>query len=350
MKSKIIKQDIESIISDSEDYLYSLAGKKILITGGNGFIPSYIVDTITTFNKKLKDPCKLIILNKNPITKKSRLSHLLEDPNVRLIEQDVSKKFEVKGNPEIIIHAASRANPASFLESPLDTIDANVNGVRTLLDYAKENPVENFLFFSSSEVYGNPQKEFLPTPENFFGNVNCLDNMSCYSESKRFAETLCSTFSRNYGVPTKILRIFHTYGPGLRADGNTMAYFFIEGLQNKEIILKDSGKSKRSYSYISDTIKGIFKILFKGDIGEAYNVGSDLNNVSVKELAYLIKDILQNKSIVKNSEIEQNKNLGKIKDRMPDISKIRKLGYEPKIPLDEGLRRMKMHYDEGGIA
>lgn len=346
MKSKIIQKDIESIISASEDYLCKLDGKKILITGGNGFIPSYIADTLVTFNRKLENPCKLILLNKNPITDKSRLSHLLEDSNVKFIKQDVGKNFSVDWDPDIIIHAASRANPSSFLEDPLDTIDANVKGVRTLLEYARKKPIDNFLFFSSAEIYGIPPRKFIPTSEDFSGNANCLIARACYSESKRFAETLCSTFYRKYNIPVKILRIFHTYGPGLRDDGKVITDFFKDSIKNKKIELRDKGESQISFCYISDSIKGILKVMEKGKNGEAYNIGDDSNCIPIKNLAKMIGKVVNNGTIVKINNLTDYRDGFKIDKRMPDITKLRSLGFAPKIGIIEGLQKMEEHYKE----
>ena len=346
MKSKIIDEDISKIIPYSEDYLRSLEGKTLLITGANGFIPSYLVDTFIEFNKRLKSPIKLILINKNPINKKSRLSHLLGNPNVHMVAQDVGEKFDVPGKPNIIIHAASNANPSLFLKKPRDTLDSNVQGTRTLLDYAKDNPVENFVFFSSAEIYGFPPKDMIPTNEMFNGNVDCLSPKACYSESKRFSETLCSVFNREYNIPTKILRLFHTYGPGLRNDGKVITDFFNSSRRDKEIILKDRGESIISFCYISDSIRGILKVMSLGKNGEAYNIGDDTSCIKIKNLAGEIGKTMNNNTVVRVNEKIEDKNNHTIAKRMPEISKLRELGFSPEVKLKDGLLRTKQHLDE----
>jgi len=346
MMSRVIKEDIEGIVGEFESNLKELSGKKVLITGGNGFIPSYIVDCLVRVNKDLKKPCKIVVVNKHTVNEKSRLSHLINDSNVSFITQDVGKPFKVPRGLDVILHAASRANPASFLEDPVDTIDANVNGTRTLLEYCKKNPVDNFLLFSSGEVYGNPPKEFVPTSENFYGNVNCANARACYSESKRFAETLCAIFNEKHGVPAKILRIFHTYGPGLRDDGKVITDFFKMGKNKRIIQIKDRGEARIAFCYVSDLSREIFKTMFEGNSGEVYNLGNNSEIVSIKELAEIISEVLGNKSIVKiNSDAKE----AYVRVRCPDISKIRALGFSPRFSLREGLTRMKEHYDENGI-
>jgi nucleoside-diphosphate-sugar epimerase len=348
MISQIIREDIGSIVSDFENDLKKLEGKTIFITGGNGCIASYLVDVFSKFNEKLERPCKLIILNRNPIKEKSRLAHLIGNENVEFIAQDVGKNFQIPLGVDIIIHAASRANPASFLQDPIDTIDANVTATRNLLEYAKENPVENFIFFSSGEIYGNPVKEFVPTPETYTGNIDCLHPMSCYIESKRFSETMCSVFFRKYNVPVKMLRILLAYGPGMRDDGKVISDFYVAAKNNKEITIRDRGEATRSFCYISDVTRAILKIMFNGVNGEAYNVGNDLENISIKELAFKIAEVLDNNTEVKPNLDAPIKQIYGIPTRHLDISKLRELGFEPKIGIKEGLERLKKHEEEKG--
>ena len=345
MKSKIINQDIKEIINEFKSDLSSLSGKKILITGGNGFLGSYLVDVLVEINKELKEPCKIIVINKNWVNEKSRLFHLVKDDNVSFITFDIGKPFIVPKGIDIIIHTASTATPTSFLNDPLGTIDSNVNGTRTLLEYAKDNKVKQFIFFSSVEVYGTPDPKFIPTPETYTGNVNSLNPRACYSESKRFSETLCSVFFRNYEVPIKILRIGHTYGPGLR-DDKAVHEFFTKSINQKEINLKDSGQAHISFCYISDTIKGILKVMFNGNPGEVYNIGNDFYPISIKGLAEMIGEVNKNKTVV-NTKSKMDDSIKYI--RHGDVSKLKRLGYEPKVSLEQGLEKFKKHIDEVGL-
>jgi dTDP-glucose 4,6-dehydratase/UDP-glucuronate decarboxylase len=349
MKSKVIQGDIEEIITEFKDSLKTFEGKNVLITGANGMIPSYIVDTIVEFNKTTNNPAKLILYNKNKTEGNSRLGYLLDDKNISFIEQDVGKPFQIEEKVDFIFHAASRANPISFKKEPIDTIDANVNGTRTLLDYAHKNKIEQFLFFSSSEVYGNPPEDKIPTSENYLGNVNPLGDMACYAESKRFSETLSMSFFRQYGTPIKLLRIFQTFGPGLRNDGKTLANIFDKGINQGEITLRDPGLSKRSFSYISDTTRGILKVLFDGKYGEAYNIGNDENYLSMREVAEKVNEILGIQSKI-SSPIGYASDKERIQNRMPDLTKLRELGFSPKVSLEEGLTRLRDYYYEKGAV
>ncbi|MBI2629889.1 NAD-dependent epimerase/dehydratase family protein [Candidatus Pacearchaeota archaeon] len=350
MITKVIEEDIDEIIKEFGEELKKLEGKTIFITGGNGFIPSYIVDVIIKFNKNLQNPCKLIIMNKNKVNENSRLSHLLNDKNVSFIAQDVGKPFEITGKPNIIIHAASRANPTAFMEDPLDTIDANVNGIRNLLEYARNNSVEQFIFFSSAEIYGNPVKEFIPTPESYTGNTDCTDGRACYTEAKRFGETLCMAYYRKFNVPVKMLRILLAYGPGMKNDGKVVSDFFNRASKEKGIGLRDKGDATRSFCYVSDCVRAIFKIIFSGKTGEAYNIGNDLEeeNVTILELARRVAKLVGENIEVKPNMDALKKNVYGIETRRVDITKLRNLGFELKIPLNMGLERTRRYYDEIG--
>ncbi len=345
MRTKIIEEDVKSILSSLGSSLNRLEGKSILITGANGFLASYIVDTLVEFNKTASRPCKLVLINKNEINDKSRLSHLRGDPNVKFIAADVGKSFEVIDKVDIIIHAASSSTPLTNLDDPIGTIDANINGLRVLLEYAKKNKVEDFLFFSSAEIYGNPVKEFVPTSESYFGNVDPIGKRACYTESKRFGETLCINFFRKYGVPVKILRIFNTYGPGLRNNGKIVSEFFDGARTNKKILISSKGDGRRSWCYASDIALAIFFVWLNGKAGEAYNAGDDTNNISIIDLANLIKEVVNNGTeIVLNPDAKKQEMYG-IDTRYPDITKLRKLGFQPKVSLKEGLKRMMENYD-----
>jgi len=346
--SKVIREDIARIASEFERELEDLEGKVVLITGANGMIPSYIADIIAWNNKLLHQPTKLLLYSRNKTTKSSRLGHLLDDKNVRWVSGDIGKPFSIPSRVNLILHGASRASPASFKQEPLDTIDANVNGTRTLLEYAAKNGLEQFLLFSSSEVYGNPPKEQIPTPETYLGNVNCMGDMACYAEAKRFSETLCTAFFRKHNVATKALRIFQTIGPGLRDDGKTIAKIFSGAINEGKIVLRDPGLSQRSYGYVGDTARGILQVMFYGKSGEAYNIGDDTNYCSIKEVAEIVKSIL---NVTAPIQAPDRYPAGKerIENRSPDILKLRNLGFKPKTNLETSLRRTGVHYLETGI-
>jgi len=348
MLSKIIKDDLKKIYSNFSEELKNLEGKSIFFTGGGGFIGSYLVDIFAQNNKNLEKPTKITIMNKNPMKKGSRLDHLLDDPYFKFISGDVGKPFKISKETDIIFHAASRSNPSQFIDNPLDTLDANINGTRTLLEHSKKNPVENFILFSSGEIYGNPLPEFVPTPETYFGNIDCLHPTSCYTESKRISENLGSIFFKKWDVPVKIPRILLAYGPGMRDEGKVISDFYMDAKKNKKISIRDAGEDTRNFCYVSDIVEGILDVMFKGKSGEPYNVANDKEKISIKNLAYKISNLFDEEIEIKTNPNALKKIVYGIPTRHLDISKIRELGFEPKVSLEEGLLRLKNHEKETG--
>lgn len=348
-KNSIINQDVDYIIKTVGKDWKKLEGKTLLLTGASGFLPSYFVETIAVFNQSVfKNPCQLLAISRSTPTSRSRLVAFQNNPHIKLLAHDVSKPFPIDDSVDFIIHAASRASPRDYRGHPLDTIDTNINGTRYLLEYARQNPVKSFLFFSSGEIYGNPPTEYIPTPETYLGNVDPSSPRACYTESKRLAETLCSTFYREYGVPVKIVRPFHVYGPGQRLDdGRVMADFLNNGLHHQPIVLLSEGKAKRAFCYIADATVGFWKALLSEHHGEVFNIGNDHPEISMADLAKLFSKLFDNLE-VEFQISEKNKYLTHSPERCcPDISKAQKmLRYQPRFGLEEGIKRTIQWYRE----
>jgi UDP-glucuronate decarboxylase len=341
MITQTIKEDISEILSNFESSLKEFNGKTILITGANGLIPSYLVDLLVENNKSLVQPTTLLLINKNPITPESRLSHLINNPHVEFIQQDVGLPFSLPYGIDYIFHGASRANPQAVKENPLDTIDANISGIRTLLDYAKSNKVEKFVVFSSFEIYGNIPDENTKISESFLGQVDTLNEIAPYNESKRFSETLAMTYHRLYQTAIYIPRILLAYGPGMRNDGKIITDYVFASLSDKKILIRNDGMSRRSFCYISDIISGLLTIIFNGTPGEAYNLGNDSENITIKQLAEIIAQVTDN-----GTTIDLNLSKPGVSNRFPDISKLKSLGFSPKINLKSGLIKLIKHIKE----
>lgn len=346
-EQKIINKDILEIVQAVGEEFKKLSGKTLLITGPNGLLASYLVDTVAFLNDKkiLESSCKIIGLYRSAIKKGDRLFHLLGKPHINLIQHDVAQPRRFDEPIDYIIHAAGRSAPAIFQAEPLSTVDVNVKGVRWLLDLAVEKQVQSFLYFSSGEIYGNPPPEHIPTPETYNGNVSPLGLRACYSESKRLAETLCAIYYRKYNVPIKIVRPFIVYGPGLELkDRRVMADFMRSGINHKPIEMLSDGLDTRAYCYISDATTAFWRILFSDQNGEAFNVGSDEEEISIRDLAELVHELCNINVPVKSPGPKLEKETGFLKDApsrvCPDITKIRRaFGYEPKVDVREGLKK-----------
>jgi len=340
----IINKDIENIIDQTKNGIKMLSGKTVLITGSNGLLGSYIVDTIKYLNDNniLKLPCKVIGLNRSEITSSSRNFHALEDKNFRFIEHDVSipLSFPIATKIDYIIHSAGSSSPAVFQKYPINTIDVNVNGTRWLLELAKKQKIKSMLYLSSGEVYGNPSDENIPTPETYNGNASPLDKRACYIESKRLAETLCSIYKQSFDVPIKIARPFVIYGPGVKTtDGKVLSDFMKYAIEKKPIEMLSEGRDLRSDCYISDATIAFFKILLSDKNGEVYNVGNDMEEFTIRQLAEKIHQICEvNGTPVYTGQTIPDHLKGAPKRFTANIGKIRNdLGFSPNVNLETGL-------------
>lgn len=343
MMNPIIKKDIENVVARLGTVINKLSGKTILITGASGLIGSYIVETIGYLNSegKLAVPCKVLAMQKSTITKDSRLGYLLGRADIQFVSHNAAEPYSPDSKIDYIIHSAGMSAPAFFLEDPLGTIDVNVKGIRWILEYAKNNKIESVLYMSSGEIYGNPTAENIPTPESYNGNVSTMGPRACYTSSKRLSETLCRIYFEKYEVPVKIARPFIVYGPGLDiSDRRVMADFMRSGLNGKSIIMMTPGLDTRSYCYIVDATVAFFELLLSDKNSEAFNVASDLEEVSIHDVATLVHKICDIKEEVKVEKKDAKFLEGAPSRVMPDITKLKKtFGYKPEVGIEEGLKR-----------
>lgn len=341
MINTVILSDIDYIAGQNLPW-EKFHNKVILIAGAAGFLPSYIVHTLLYLREKYGIDVKVIGLVRDINKARSRFSYALNNKYLELIEHDVCVPINLKQKVDIIIHAASIATPRVFRDDPVGTILPNVIGTNNLLKFGKENAVEDFLFFSTSGVYGYVNEANYPIHENCFGSLDSMDLASCYLESKRMGENLCVSWSHQYGVPTKAVRLGITYGPGLDLkSGRSFEDFIAAIVENRDIELYSDGVAIRNFCYISDAIFGIFLIMLKGHSGEAYNIATD-HEISIRDLAtLLVEDVFPEK----NLKVVFRKNIDKDFMRMNfyrttvDISKIKELGWGVYTSISDGFRR-----------
>ena len=329
-----LKKDIDTIIKNTKNISSYFSGKKILITGGNGFLGKYFVEVFKEYNKYLKKPIKVFIYDTT--SKNKSLKNL---PNIKFIKKDVSKKLKVNTKIDIIIHAAGIASPFYYRKKPLETLDVAIGGTRNLLEFAKKQKAK-FIFFSSSEIYGDPDKFNVPTKESYRGNVSSMGPRACYDESKRLGETLCYIFSNYYKLHTNIIRPFNIYGPGMgQKDYRIFPNFISNIINNKKLNIYGSGEQTRTYCYISDAIEGFIRVVCFGKPGSVYNIGNNRPEVSVKDIYKILKKI-HNKDVnarfISHPKSYPN---DEPQRRCPDINKAKKdLKYKTKVNLEKGLK------------
>jgi dTDP-glucose 4,6-dehydratase/UDP-glucuronate decarboxylase len=226
-------------------------------------------------------------------------------------------------------------------------MDANAGATRSLLEFACRSKIKSMLYFSSSEIYGDPPADQIPTKEEYRGNVSCTGPRACYDESKRYGETLCVNFWKASGVPVKTVRPFNVYGPGMKIDDRrVIPDFFRDAFDGRDIVLLSDGRATRSFSYVSDAADGFMKVLLSDFSGEAFNVGNDREEITMVTLANEVRALFGNKiSVVFKTSDDKNYLTDNPVRRCPDLGKIRRLlGYEPKVMIREGLGRMKDWY------
>ncbi len=337
--NRILEEDLGYVLSDNNIDWNKYCGKTFLISGASGALASYMAKTLLYFNKKISNPIRIIALVRNINRAKQQYSEFLPDSNLIFLEQDVIYPVVTYSeNIDYIIHAASPASPKLFFSDPVGTINANTLGTHNLLCLAKEKNIKSFLFFSSGEVYGNIFERKNLVNENDYGIINPLDVRNCYAESKKLGENMCYCWFQQFGIPIKIVRPAHTYGPGFKADDGRAFSSFVNSIaKGEDIILKSDGSAKRSFIYLADAVRAYFLILQKGKNGEAYNVGND-KEISIKELAELLISLNGNKQKI-IYDIPKDSPSSKSSHGQLDISKIKQLGWQPVISEKEGFDR-----------
>jgi nucleoside-diphosphate-sugar epimerase len=223
------------------------------------------------------------------------------------------------------------------------TLLPNVLGTHYLLQRARNDRTAGFLFVSGGEVYGQVDEARIPTDEQSFGSLVPTDVRSCYAESKRMGETMCICWGQQYGVPAKIVRLYHTYGPGMSlTDGRVFADFVADILQGRDIRLKSDGSARRSFCYLADAAIGFFTVLLLGESGQAYNLGEDREEIGIRQLAERLVVLFpeKNLNVVREERPESNSYMAsRFIRHLPDVRKIRALGWSPTTTIEEGFRR-----------
>ena len=316
--------------------------KNILITGAGGFIGFLLSEYLINSKKKLQFK-KLFLtdINQKYLSKQVNKKFVLKK-KFNVITDDINKITSEK--LDIIIHAASIASPTTYRKKPLETADANVIGLRKLLEYSKIKKIKKILYFSSSEIYGSPDKSNIPTQEIYNGNVSPIGPRACYDEAKRYCETLCYIFNKEFNVPISIVRPFNNYGPGMRLNDLRLPSDLAKNvLQRKNIILYSNGKATRSFCYISDAIIGYLKALIypKFDI---FNIGNQKNQTTINKFAISFakqsNEILDFKpKVIFKKHSDKDYLTNNPDKRCPDMTKAKKiLSFNPTINIEKGIK------------
>jgi dTDP-glucose 4,6-dehydratase len=300
---------------------------RVLITGGAGFLGSHLCERFLAEGHTVIAMDNLITGNTDNI------AHLAGHERFSFIKHDVTNYIFVEGPLDAILHFASPASPVDYLELPIQTLKVGALGTHKALGLARDKRAR-FLLASTSEVYGDPQVH--PQQESYYGYVNPIGPRGVYDEAKRFAEAMTMAYHRYHGVETRIVRIFNTYGPRMRLrDGRVVPNFIQQALRGEPLTAYGDGLQTRSFCFVDDLIEGIYRLLLSSEV-EPVNIGNP-GEFTVKEFAEVVNRLVDNPGgiVYKDLRTQDDPQV-----RQPDISKARRiLGWEPKIDLEEGLRR-----------
>jgi len=297
-----------------------------VVTGAAGFLGSHLVDLLIARGHRVIGIDNLVTGTTDNI------AHLYGNPNFRFIKQDVTEFIYLAEPVDYVWHFASPASPVDYLELPIQTLKVGSLGTHKALGLAKHKGAR-FLLASTSEVYGDPLVH--PQSEDYWGNVNPVGPRGCYDEAKRFAEALVMAYHREHGIPTRIARIFNTYGPRMRMnDGRVVPAFISQALKNEPITVFGDGRQTRSFCYYTDLIDGIYRLMMS-DIAEPVNIGNP-SEITILDFAKEVIRVTGSRSRIVFKPLPKDDP----KQRQPDITRARKyLGWTPKVGLTEGLQR-----------
>jgi nucleoside-diphosphate-sugar epimerase len=357
--SDLLNEDLGQVCDDLRQEFGEMSGGRLLITGGAGFLGYYLVQAALHWNSTRAAGAKIdVTVYDNYVRGTPEWLKALEGrADLTLKRQDMIQPLPADiGHFDYIVHAAGIASPMYYRAHPLKCIDANINGLRNLLDYSVREaeagrPVKGFLFYSSSEIYGDPSADSIPTPETYRGYVSCTGPRACYDESKRIGETLCVVFARHHGVPVKMARPFNNYGPGLKiTDGRVFPDFARDVFAGRDISILSDGTPMRTFCYATDAITGYYKVLTRGQPGEPYNVGIERPEISMAQLAEHVRqsaaELFNYRGKVSlGTSAEADYLIDNPNRRCPSIAKAREhLGFDPRVLVEEGVRRSLAWY------
>jgi dTDP-glucose 4,6-dehydratase len=299
---------------------------RVVITGGAGFLPSHLTDRF------LRDGHEVVGVDNFLTGNRDNIAHLADVASYSFVEADVSRGIPVDGPLDGVLHLASPASPVDYYAHPIETLDVGSLGTRNALELARAHGARFFLA-STSEVYGDPLVH--PQVESYWGNVNPVGERSMYDEAKRFAEALTMAYHRTHKVDTRIVRIFNTYGPRMRPrDGRVVSNFIVQALRGEPITIYGDGSQTRSFTYVDDEVEGIYRLFMRGD-SRPTNIGNPVE-YTVRELAEMVVGLTGTSAQIVYRDLPADDP----KVRKPDITRAREtLGWEPKVPLREGLQR-----------
>lgn len=343
LAQQLVLADLQNISLRLDDVASQFEGKTVVITGAAGFLGNYLVSTLQFLNRyKLKKPTKIIAID-NYITGLKKPIFDFEDlNNFEFINHDVREPLKIRGRVDYVLHAAGIASPVYYRKYPVEAIEVATEGTKNFLEMARIKKSASFMFFSSSEIYGDPDEKNIPTAETYRGNVSSTGPRSCYDESKRLGEALTMAYFQHYQIPVKIIRPFNVFGPGMKYnDFRVIPAFLMAALQNKPMSVHADGMQTRTFCYVSDAVVAIYKVLLSQKNGEVFNIGNDDNEIPMIKLAEMIDGLFKENKKIETISYPKAYPGDEPKRRCPDLNKIKsELKFVPVVDLETGLERL----------
>ena len=331
-------EDINQIIDSTKSESNNFKNKKIAISGAFGFIGKYILESLLLLNK---DSFNIeIFAIDNFITSNKEIQNNYKDKGINCINHDINKSLNLDTEFDYIICLAGIASPYYYNKYPIETLDVSINGLKNMFKL-KHNKKSKFIFFSSSEIYGDPPTDKIPTNESFRGNVTSIGPRSCYDESKRVGETLCYINSNYHNKKTAIIRPFNVYGPGMSLNDYRIIPNITRSLiYGEKLKVYDTGNQTRTYCYVSDAITGFLKVILKDELFGVYNIGNDTGEISVIDLVKTTEKTIDEKINYEITPYPSEYPPDEPRRRCPDLTNARSnLNYSPIISLKDGLKK-----------
>jgi len=347
-ENPIVWSDLENVVERFPAWEF-FRGQTILITGGNGLLPSYLVRALLLANRVYQLGLKVTCIIRSRQSDLFRLAPWLNENALQLVYGEVeSYSLEQLTPHSIVIHAASGATPTVYQTNPVGIILPNTVGTARLCDQACDWQSQRFLFFSTGEVYGvNSSPCFMETD---YGFVDPCALRSCYAESKRCGEATCVAYSHQYGLHAVIARIFHTYGPQMKLnDGRVFADFVRDSLEGRHIKLSSSGEALRCFCYLSDATSAFLHLIVSGETAQAYNLSNPDTEISIRDLASLLAGLSNPPLEVyfgNNQDLKPGYLPSQVPRSLPSIAKVQALGWQPVIGLEDGFKRTLSSYQD----
>lgn len=339
--SEVMQKDLKELTERKYIPWEKLSKRTVLITGAGGMLAYYVLCALMYLNEKKGADIHVIALVRSREKAQEKFAGFLQDVHFTLLCQDVCDVIRVEGSLDYIVHAAGAASPRFIKSDPVGIIRVNTEGTRQVMELARQKSVKSVLYTSTREVYGKVEgKELIG--EQDMGMLDPLDARSCYPESKRMAEQILRSYNEMFRIPFQIVRIAHSYGPGMSIDndGRVMSDFMSDAVQGRNIVLKSNGLAERAFCYVTDAVAAMFLVMLAGEQNQAYNVANESEAYPIRDFARMLAGLLPEKGLGLEYDTGADQSgYCRYKRIGLDTTKIRTLGWRPEVPLEEGLRR-----------